>query len=294
MFAETCTLSNIQTPTPVIDLIRRATEGDTKAMRQLVTLLTPVIRASVSAVLSRSGSSRRAGMQEVEDATQTVLLALFSDRGRVLLQWDPARGLAIESFVALLAKNETISVLRSPRRNPWTEDPTLNEVLDRNAVPRMGPESETISRDMLQALTLAVRDQLSARGVEIFDMMFVRGLPADEVAAATGLTPDAVYAWKSRITRQVRDILADLASGPPSGVPLELYPPRDPTPPLGLNGLPPGARPRTRRQDPVTDPGLGPPASAAPVSGQASAAPRESTAPSEPGPGPRRRRGAAS
>ncbi len=242
MFAETCTLSNNPPPAPVTDLIRRATEGDSKAMRELVTLLTPVIRSSVAAVLSRS-SSRREGRQEVQDATQSVLMALFADRGRVLLQWDPSRGLALESFVALLAKNEIISMLRSPRRNPWTEDPTLHEDLDRNATPRMGPESETISRDMLEALTVAVRDQLSARGVEIFDMMFVRGLPPDEVAAATGLSANAVYAWKSRITRQVRDILADLASGPPSGVPLELYPPRDATPPLGLRRVPPGSLP---------------------------------------------------
>jgi RNA polymerase sigma factor (sigma-70 family) len=283
MTVETFPLSDLPPENPVATLIRRATEGDTKAMRKLVTTLTPVIRSSVAAVLSRS-SSRREGRQEVEDATQTVLLALFADRGRVLLQWDPARGLAIESFVALLAKNEIISILRSPRRNPWTEDPTLTEDLDRNATQRMGPESEAISRDMLEALTLAVRSQLSARGVEIFDMMFVRGLPADEVVAATGLSADAVYAWKSRITRQVRDILADLASGPPSGVPLELYPPRDATPPLGLRRVPPGALPpnaHPSRGEPTTDPGLR----------------KDSTNPGDSvqsGPGPRRRRGAAS
>ena len=279
MVVETCTLSNTPPVTPVAELIRRATEGDSRASGQLVTMLTPVIRSSVAAVLSRS-SSRREGRQEVEDATQSVLLALFADRGRVLLQWDPTRGLAFESFVALLAKNEVISILRSPRRNPWTEDPTLHEDLDRNATQRMGPESETISRDMLEALTVAVRTQLSARGVEIFDMMFVRGLPADEVAAATGLTADSVYAWKSRITRQVRDILADLANGPPSGVPLELYPPHDITPPLGLRRVPPpNSRPGpTNRQDPATDPGLR----------------RDSSNPGETGPGPRRRRGAAS
>ncbi len=276
MFVEICTLSNTPPDSPVLALIRRATEGDTRAERELVAALTPVIRSSVAAVLSRSGSNRRGGRQEVDDATQTVLLALFADRGRALLQWDPTRGLAFESFVALLAKNEMISILRSPRRNPWTEDPTLHEDLDRNAAQRMGPESEAISRDMLQALTLAVRSQLSARAMEIFDMMFVRGLRPDEVAAATGLSTDAVYAWKSRITRQVRDILAELTSGPPSGVPLELYPPRDVTPPLGMSRVP--TTPPNSRQDPATDPGLR----------------RDSTSPGEPGPGPRRRRGAAS
>src|SRR5262245_12457340 len=122
-------------------LIRRAVEGDRQAMRQLVGALTPTIRASVGLVLSRGKSSRRETRQEVEDITQTVLLSLFSDRGRALLQWDPARGLELSSFVGLLAKRETLSVLRTLRTNPWTEDPTLNEDLDQNATMRMGPES---------------------------------------------------------------------------------------------------------------------------------------------------------
>jgi RNA polymerase sigma-70 factor (ECF subfamily) len=159
----------------------------------------------------------------VEDATQTVLLALFADRGRVLQQWDPARGLGLDGFVALLAKRETTSLLRSRRRNPWTEDPTLQEDLDQNAVPRMGPESETISRDMLEQLAVAVRSRLTAKGIEIFDLMFMRGLPPEEVSAATGMTLEAVYAWKSRLTRQVKEILAELATVPPSVPPAALY-----------------------------------------------------------------------
>src|SRR5262245_34984786 len=100
-------------------------------MRQLVRDLTPVIRAGVGFALARVHSAKgRARHQEVEDMTQTVLLALFADRARVLLQWDPTRGLDLRSFVALLARRETVSLLRSPRRSPWTEDPTLLEELD--------------------------------------------------------------------------------------------------------------------------------------------------------------------
>jgi RNA polymerase sigma factor (sigma-70 family) len=217
MAQENLSLSIIPAPDPMSALIRRAAEGDLRAMRQLVTALTPVIRTSVASVLSRSGNSgRREARQEVEDATQTVLLALFADRGRVLLQWDPGRGLSLPSFVALLARRETVSLLRSRRRSPWTEDPTLNEDLDLNAVPRMGPESETISRDMLANLAVAVREKLSARGMELFEMIFMRGLPPEEVATLTGMTSEAVYTWKSRLTRQVKEILAELAAGPPS------------------------------------------------------------------------------
>lgn len=205
---------------PAIALVRRAIDGDTKAMRQLVSDLTPVIRAGVGSVLARGQAfGRREARQEIEDVTQTVLLALFADRGRVLLQWDPARGRDLPSFVALLARRETVSVLRSRRRSPWTEDPTQLEDLDREAVPRMGPESEAISRDMLAALSDAVRERLSPLGAEMFDLMFLEGLPAEEVCALTGMSADAVYAWKSRLTRQVREILRELGTTipPPPG-----------------------------------------------------------------------------
>ena len=196
-------------------VIQRAVAGDVRAMRQLVQDLTPVIRASVGVTLARGHAPRRRERhQEVEDVTQMVLLSLFADRGRVLLQWDPSRGLSLSSFAAMLARRETVSVLRSPRRSPWTEDPTRIEDLDRNAMPRMGPESEAISRDMLAALSAAMRERLSPRGAEVFDLMFLGGHPADEVCAMTGLTPDAVYAWKSRIAKQLRELFTAFARAP--------------------------------------------------------------------------------
>ncbi len=229
-------------------------------MRQLVTLLTPIIRTAVVSVLVRStGSGRRAPRQEVEDVTQSVLLALFADRGQVLQQWDPERGLALEGFVALLAKRETYSLLRSRRRSPWTEQPTMLEDLDQNAVARMGPESETISRDMLTNLAEAVRTRMSAKGAELFQLMFMRGLPPEEVATLTNMTLEAVYAWKSRLTRQVKEILSELGKPPPTVRPPALYD-YDSSPGLiGGHTQPPGLRDPTldtlvRRKVPAAPP----------------------------------------
>ncbi|MFT3765028.1 MAG: sigma-70 family RNA polymerase sigma factor [Minicystis sp.] len=230
-----------QKPDPALEILQRAVDGDARAMRQLVRDLTPVIRAAVGWVLSRGQApGRREARQEIEDVTQTVLLALFVDRGRVLLQWDPTRGLDLPSFVSLLARRETVSVLRSRRRSPWTEDPTQLEDLDRNAVPRMGPESEAISRDMLAALSDAVRERLSPRGAEIFELMFLQGRPAEEVVEITGLSAEAVYVWKSRLVRQLRDIFDDLGRPPPT-----IPPPPDPgeRPKTGPIPVVPRARP---------------------------------------------------
>ncbi|APR86956.1 hypothetical protein A7982_12305 [Minicystis rosea] len=226
---------------PELDLLQRAVDGDAKAMRQLVRGLTPVIRANVGWVLVRGQApGRREARQEIEDVTQSVLLALFADRGRVLLQWDPTRGLDLPSFVALLARRETVSVLRSRRRSPWTEDPTQHEDLDRNAMPHMGPESEAISRDMLNALSGAVRERLSARGAEIFDLMFLEGRPVEEVSSITGMSADTVYVWKSRLVRQLREIFDELGRTPPT-----IPPPADPNDRVKTGPIPivPRARP---------------------------------------------------
>jgi RNA polymerase sigma-70 factor (ECF subfamily) len=204
---------------PRVMLIQHAVEGDRQATGQLLAVLTPVIRSSVAAVLARAGGGRRQARQEVEDTVQSVLLALFADRGRVLLQWDPARGLKLESFVALLAKRETVSILRSRRRNPFTEDPTLNEDLDRNPVARMGPESEAISRDMVMALALAVQARLTPKAAELFDLLFIKALPNEEVNQLTGLSIDAIYAWRSRLAKQVKEIVAELGASPSSRPP---------------------------------------------------------------------------
>ena len=51
---------------PSIALVRRAIDGDTKAMRQLVRELTPAIRAGVGSVLARGQAfGRRAARQEI-------------------------------------------------------------------------------------------------------------------------------------------------------------------------------------------------------------------------------------
>lgn len=214
------------------ELIRSAIDGDSRSMRQLVHELTPVIRVAVTSVLSRA-PGRRQAHQEIEDVTQTVLLSLFADRGRALRDWDPTRGRDLLSFVAMLAQRETASVLRSRRRSPWTEHPTQLEELDRNAVSRMGPESEAISRDMLSALAVAMREHLSPRGAEVFDLMFLQGMSPEDVCDVTGLKLDAVYTWKSRIAKKLRELFAALTRAP-STIP----PPFDAAPPGARSGAP--------------------------------------------------------
>lgn len=197
-------------------LVRRALAGDQTALTRLVAGLTPIIQARVARTLlarrSRLGSGRDV-RQEVEDLTQDVFLALFSREARILQAWDAERGLSLENFVGLVAERQVVSFLRSGKRNPWKEDPSSEEELDA-AAPDSGPEETAASREQLSLLLDALREKLTPLGYQIFVLLFVQELSIPETMAASGLSADAVYAWRSRLRRMARQLLAELSGKP--------------------------------------------------------------------------------
>ncbi|AUX41649.1 uncharacterized protein SOCE26_030710 [Sorangium cellulosum] len=205
--------SGAAAPGPEAALIARAVAGEPAAVRALVDLLTPTIQQRVMRPLlrRRRAAGHRDVRQEVEDMTQSVFLALFADRGRALRQWDAGRGLSLASFVGLVAEREACSILRSRRRNPWTEQPTEDDALERVDGASVSPEPAAISRELLAAIARRLRDRLSERGLELFYLLLVDERSTEDACAITGMTADAVYAWRSRIARLVRQIAAELA-----------------------------------------------------------------------------------
>lgn len=223
--------------------IDRAASGDLQAKRELISALTPIIRASVARTMRRFASMRREVGQEVEDVTQSVLLVLFAkDGGRALERWDPDRGLALESFVHMLAAHQTVSILRNRRQNPWTEEPTQAEDLDETPASAVGPEAAAGSRRMIAALVDRVRARVSARGGQLFELLFLEGHPPEDISALTGLDLPAIYTWSSRLSRLGRQIAAELDSDPP---------PPDASYPRGRAPARAGARPRSLRRAPA-------------------------------------------
>jgi RNA polymerase sigma-70 factor (ECF subfamily) len=184
------------------DLLRRALEGDEAALRSLVVALTPVIHGRIARVLLRTGyhAAGRNVRQELEDIAQEVFLALFANNARILASWEPERGLSLRGFAALVAERQTVTILRSGKRSPFKEDPTLNEELDRED-PETSPEGVTASRQALRRLLEALHEELSPLGRHLFDLLFLKELPVGEVVRQTAMSNDAVYAWRSRLRR---------------------------------------------------------------------------------------------
>ncbi|HEY8211970.1 MAG TPA: sigma-70 family RNA polymerase sigma factor [Myxococcaceae bacterium] len=207
--------------------VRRALDGDARAARELAQAVLPVVHARVARLLLRfrTAARQRDVRQEVEDLTQQVLLALFSNGGRALRAWTPERGLALEKFVGLLSEREVYSILRSRRRSPWTEDPTEEEILHASPDSRSGPEGLIASRQLAQAAVARALERLSERGREMFQWIFVDDRPVDEICEITGMKPGAIYVWRNRITQLLREVAQELQAEPGG-----------PRPPLEVNG----------------------------------------------------------
>lgn len=194
-------------------LVREALAGDRDALARLVAVLTPVIQARVARTLLARQSCLGAGRnvrQEVEDLTQEVFLSLFEKDGHVLRSWKAGLGLSLENFVGLVTERRVISSLRSGKRNPWKEEPVPDEDLE-GPSSDPGPEEIAEIREQLHLLLDRMREELSPLGWHLFELLFVEERSVPETMADTGLSADAVYAWRSRLRRLAKDLLAELS-----------------------------------------------------------------------------------
>lgn len=196
--------------------ITDALSGHEPALATLIDRLTPAIQERVAWVLvmRQPWGERRDVRQEVEDLTQEVLMALFATDGKVLRDWDPARGLSLERFVALVAERRVTSVLRSQRRNPWRERPTAPEDLDRGVTQASGPHARAQARQLYERLLDRLREVLNPMAWHLFELLFIEERSIQDVRDATDLSAAAVYAWRSRLRKTARKIAGELGKHP--------------------------------------------------------------------------------
>lgn len=195
-----------------------ALDGDARAVDQLVEHLAPAVQAEVSSVLRSRAERKRDVQQEVEDLTQDIFAFLFAENGRALRAWRPERGRSLLNFVRLLARHQTISILRIAKRNPWTDEPMSPELVVEAAGVTASPEPQIASREILNALLDRLLPELTPRGMLLFQILYVERQSAEAACAETGLTIGAVYSWRNRTKRTIGRLLAEL-QGPPATAP---------------------------------------------------------------------------
>jgi DNA-directed RNA polymerase specialized sigma24 family protein len=192
-------------------LIAGALARKPDACRTLIARLTPPIQRQVNAVLIR----RRWGARsDVLDLTQEIFRVLLDEDGKVLRAWDPARGASLEGYVGMVAERRALSILASGRKSGHAEDP--HEPGDFDAEEGGGPDPElaAMSRDALAQVLAGLKVRLSDKGYEMFRVLYVEERDVEWVMKTYAMNRDAVYAWRSRIQKTVREVGQKVLSDP--------------------------------------------------------------------------------
>lgn len=187
--------------------VQRALESDRNALTKLVNELIPVIRVEVGVALLRRARSRgRDPRQDLDDFSQSILLYLLNNDGKLLRQWDPERGRSLASFVRLIARQRVSRTLQGHKGNPWSDEPT--ELADFEKLSPEPTRDDQIleSRDQLRVLMEQLRARLSERGLLLFQMIYVEQRSIAEVAKTVGMSRGALDAWNSRTRKLARKL----------------------------------------------------------------------------------------
>jgi RNA polymerase sigma-70 factor (ECF subfamily) len=79
------------------------------------------------------------------------------------------------------------------------------------------PEVRAISRQALQGLLDRLRGELSPKGFDVFVRLYVEEQSIETVSGDLGMTADALYAWRTRLSKLVRTLAAEADAPEPRG-----------------------------------------------------------------------------
>jgi len=186
-------------------LVDRVLAGDARASAELVDRLLPTVQIRVARALRKHGPGRRDTRQELQDLVQEVFARIFADDAKVLRAFDAERA-ALTTFIGVVASREVYGILRTAKRNPYTEEATEGIADDVSAPPRDVPETRAADRERLRLLLTRFRERLSPLGYRVFELLWVHQRSVDEACAELEMSRDALYAWRSRIRKLAREL----------------------------------------------------------------------------------------
>ena len=184
--------------------------GQQRALHRLTEYLLPVVHARVARVLVACPVPGVALRAEVEDLTQEVFAHMFENDARILRSWNPNRGASLRNFVGLVAERRVRSLLRSGRWTHWREHPASVTDIETHASPVECPARWAAEQQDWQRVVVRARSRLSDRGIQMMEMLLLEQRPVAEVAEITGMTVTALYAWRSRLQKLMRQLAQDL------------------------------------------------------------------------------------
>lgn len=124
-------------------------------------------------------------------------------------RYDRAKG-RLSSWILGIAHHTSLKVLRRARREG--SGAPVGEAPDESAL-RAIWETER-DREILSRAMGLLRDEaaLDDRTLQAFELVALRGVPPSEVGPQCGMSVDQVYVAKSRVTKRLREVVADLTA----------------------------------------------------------------------------------
>lgn len=159
-----------------------------------------------------AGFARKLGLSEADaaDAAQWTLMEFLKEfrAGR----YERQRG-RLSSFVVGIARNRILTLRRQSRRAAEGGGGDSGELLPDEVTMTDMWENER-RRAILEDAVTALRgsSRLSPATFRAFELVALRDVPAEEAAAQTGMSVDEVYVARSRCTRRLRELVAELTS----------------------------------------------------------------------------------
>lgn len=194
---------------PMVQIIVEALAGKPASSRRLWAEITPAVHLAVADGLRRHlpASAWARVRHDVCDLAQEVFLLLFDKNGKRLRDWDPGFGISLAGYVKVIARNHTVSFLRTKRnQNTWAHQPIEPDELGELPGLDEGPALRVEEKQLLRVVLAQMERELTAEALRIFRMLFVEALEVSEICLLLDLTPNAVHVRQSRFLKQALDV----------------------------------------------------------------------------------------
>ncbi len=196
-----------------VDLLKKALGGDRRAMRDLVEWLMPIIRRTVRYALRKRGRFTL-GAHDGDDLVQEVWTHILDKDAAVLRKFDPTRG-NLEAYVTVVARSKTRGERIKTETQKSGGNVTMTNLDDLHGLSGgADPEAQAMSRELAGRLKAALIDTLPERGKLIFTYIYVDGRKPADVAEVMQVTTQVVYNWQHRIRTIIRNVRANMETGP--------------------------------------------------------------------------------
>ncbi|MBS0192402.1 MAG: sigma-70 family RNA polymerase sigma factor [Phycisphaerales bacterium] len=156
-----------------------------------------------------SGLARRLGLRDA-DAEEVAQQAL-TEFVRVYREgrYDRSKG-RLSSWILSIAHHTALRIARSSRKNLLPGATILNDTPDEQSLRTIWTDER--DRTILSRAISILREEsdVDDRTLQAFELVALRGVPAPEAATQAGMTVDQVYVAKSRMTKRLREVVAQL------------------------------------------------------------------------------------